>query len=151
MTVIPYINCLTCQIWVNFAPFQIFFEWVYDKTLAFENALVYFLAFLLTILALYGWENNFFKKRWAHLRVILKLNPYINCLTCQIWANFAPFQIFFEGVYDKTLTFGNALVNFLAFVLTISSLSGREKFFSKKVEPMLRVIFKPNIWLVQHI
>ena len=35
-------------------------------------------------------------------------------------------------MYDETLAFGNALVHFLAFVLTISSLSGREKKFFKK-------------------
>ena len=35
-------------------------------------------------------------------------------------------------MYDETLAFGNALVHFPAFVLTISSLSGREKKKIKK-------------------
>ena len=46
-----------------------------------------------------------------------------------------PISYFFEGVYDDILAFENALVHFLAFVLTILSLSGREKVFSKKVGP----------------
>ena len=40
-------------------------------------------------------ENELFSKKVEPmLRVIFKPIPYINCLTCQIWANFAPFQIF---------------------------------------------------------
>ena len=91
----PYINCLTCQIWVNFVPFQIFSRGCMMKPSRLKVLWCFFSVSIDHICIICS-ENEFFSKKVEPmLRVIFKSSPYINCLTCQIWVNFAPFQIFF--------------------------------------------------------
>ena len=80
--------------WEKFVPFHIFPRWCMMKPSRLKFLWYIFERFYWSYLHYLLGKWTFFKKVEPMLRAIFKPNPYINCLTCQIWANFAPFQIF---------------------------------------------------------